>query len=261
METSDNSGSLPLLSPSVNSAPASTEKLQPNAFSEKLNVSSKSKSKQLHDSVEYVRPLEGLVDAEEVEDAFRIAYVDFQQDFTQEMKEIFFNKFESQLSLIQSDLASIKQQQTRQSVTSNLVDTLKKEIESLKEDNQRLKLQIENLKNSEKPTSRQLFFDNFDQPSKKDSSQDDDVSLSPKHTQNQSSNPQPSKGQIEMHASIQELGTDNLAEAAETAIFFLNPHECQTQRPKTQLLLQGDGLTFATNPQPVQKAGLFQLLL
>jgi len=115
---------------------------------------------------------------------------------------------------MQSDIASIKQQQTRQSITANLIDSLKKEIENLKEENMKLKLKIENLPISEKPTYRQLFIDNLDQPSTKHGSQDDDVALSNKHTQSQSSNPQPSKNQIQMHTSI-ELETGEAAEQSD----------------------------------------------
>ena len=54
----------------------------------------KSKSKKLYDSVESVNPLvEEFIHAGDVEDAFRVLYVDFQQDFMEELKDLFFNKF------------------------------------------------------------------------------------------------------------------------------------------------------------------------
>ena len=62
-----------------------------------------------------------------MEDAFRIVYVDFQRDFMHELKELFFSKFEIELSQMKSNIASIKNHQTRQSVSSNLLDALKKE--------------------------------------------------------------------------------------------------------------------------------------
>ena len=92
----------------------------------KQNPLSQSKSKILYESVEFVNPLEGLVNAEDVEEAFRVSYVDFQRDFMEELKELFFSNFEKQLSLIMSDIATIKQQQARLSVTSNIIDSLRK---------------------------------------------------------------------------------------------------------------------------------------
>ena len=66
-------------------------------------------------------------------DAFRVAYVDFQRDFMDDLKELFFTKFEKQLLQIQSDITSIKQQQARQIISSNLIESLKKENETLKQ--------------------------------------------------------------------------------------------------------------------------------
>ena len=94
-----------------------------------------------------------------MEDALRIAYVDFQRDFMHDLKELFFSKFEIELSQMKSNIASIKNHQTRQSVSSNLLDALKKENVSLKEENEALKLSIQKLRNSSKPTFRQLFVD------------------------------------------------------------------------------------------------------
>ena len=65
----------------------------------------------------------GVVHAVDVEDAFRVAYLDFQWDFMEELKELFFNKFEKQLLQIQSDISSIKQQQARQIISSNLIES------------------------------------------------------------------------------------------------------------------------------------------
>ena len=105
-----------------------------------------------------------------MEDAFRIVYVDFQRDFMHELKELFFSKFEIELSQMKSDIASIKNHQTRQSVSSNLLDALKKENVSLKEENEALKLSIQKLSNSSNPTFRQLFVDK-DQCSQETNSQ------------------------------------------------------------------------------------------
>ena len=71
---------------------------------------------------------------------------------------------------MKSDIASIKNHQTRQSVSSNLLDALKKENVSLKEENEALKLSIQKLSNSSKPTFRQLFVDK-DQCSQETNSQ------------------------------------------------------------------------------------------
>ena len=50
--------------------------------------------------------------------------------------KLFLSKFEIELSQMKSDIASIKNHQTRQSVSSNLLDALKKENVSLKEENE-----------------------------------------------------------------------------------------------------------------------------
>jgi len=63
------------------------------------------------------------VDAEDLEDAFRVAYVDFQNDFMEDLKELFCTTFENKLSQIMSEIASIKQQQLRQSDISDSVDS------------------------------------------------------------------------------------------------------------------------------------------
>ena len=100
-----------------------------------------------------MKPLEGLVDAEDVEEAFRVSYVDFQQDFMEELKQLFFTNFEKQLSQIMSDIASIKQQQARLSVTSNIIDSLRKgDIQSTDPNNQTSK----NVKNIESMVSQLL---------------------------------------------------------------------------------------------------------
>jgi regulator of replication initiation timing len=123
-----------------------------------------------------------------MEDAFRIAYVDFQRDFMDELKELFFSKYEIELSQIKSDIASIKNHQTRQSVSSNLLDALKKENVSLKDENEALKLRIQKLRDSAKPTFRQLFVDK-DQCSQQTDSQ---IGLTTSHQGNLKSTPQSS---------------------------------------------------------------------
>ena len=172
----------------------------------KQNPLPQSKSKILYESVEFVNPLEGLVNAEDVEEAFRVSYVDFQRDFMEELKELFFSNFEKQLSLIMSDIATIKQQQARLSVTSNIIDSLRKgdiqtsqicnnetskyikNIESmmsqLLSENKVLKDQLARvtrfleMNSHDKPkTHRQLFSPNSDQPSSNTDSQTVDRSL------------------------------------------------------------------------------------
>ena len=66
---------------------------------------------------------EGFIHAGDVEDAFRVSYVDFQQDFMEELKELFFNKFSFKLSQMKADIASIKQHQARHSnsVSSDVI--------------------------------------------------------------------------------------------------------------------------------------------
>ena len=99
-----------------------------------------SKSKKLYDSVESVNPLaEGFIHAGDVEDAFRVSYVDFQQDFMEELKDLFFNKFSIELSQIKADIASIKQHQARHAVSSN-------EFQALKNENMALQAEIERLR-------------------------------------------------------------------------------------------------------------------
>ena len=68
-------------------------------------------------------------------------------------------KSKIELSQLKSNIARIKINQTRQSVSSNLLDALKKENVSMKEENEALKLSIQKLSNSSKPTFRQLFVD------------------------------------------------------------------------------------------------------
>ena len=57
-------------------------KNQGASVSSLITPSFQSKSKILYDSVESVHPLTGLVDAEEMVDAFRIACIDFQRDIS-----------------------------------------------------------------------------------------------------------------------------------------------------------------------------------
>ena len=99
------------------------KKHQKSVSSSKKQRSTKSKSKILHDSVTAIQPLLGFVDAEDLEDAFRVAYVDFQNDFMEDLKELFCTTFENKLSQIMSEIASIKQQQLRQSDISDYVDS------------------------------------------------------------------------------------------------------------------------------------------
>ena len=172
METSEFSRDQPLQSASLKSNTVPTKFEDASAFLKEINPSYQSKSKLLYDSVEGVQPLTGLLDAEEVEDAFRIAYVDFQKDFMDELKDLFISKLEIELSKIKAEIAEIKHHQARQSVSSNLLDSLKKENVFLKNENEKLKSVFEKLKDSEKPTTnRQLFIDNF-QSSRKTSQTD-----------------------------------------------------------------------------------------
>ena len=101
METSDNSEGLPLQSDLLSTAAVSGKN---------LNAS--------------VSLAEGFIHAE---DAFRVSYVDFQQDFMEELKELFFNKFSIELSQMKADIASIKQHQARQLVSSDVIQLLKTE--------------------------------------------------------------------------------------------------------------------------------------
>ena len=82
---------------------------------------------------------EGFIHAGDVEDAFRVSYVDFQQDFMEELKGLFFNKFSIELSQIKADIASIKQHQARHAVSSN-------EFQALKNENMALQAEIERLR-------------------------------------------------------------------------------------------------------------------
>jgi len=82
--------------------------------------------KKLYDSVESMNPLEeGFIHEGDVEDAFRVSYVDFQQDFMEELKDLFFNKFSIELSQIKADIDSIKQHQARHAGSSDVSQVLK----------------------------------------------------------------------------------------------------------------------------------------
>ena len=140
METSDNSEGLPLKSDLLSSASVSAKNQRSSASFNDKKVSSQSKSKKLYDSVESVNPLvEGFIHAGDVEDAFRVSYVDFQQDFMEELKDLFFNKFSIELSQIKADIASIKQHQARHAVSSEVIQLLKNENVALKAEVERLR--------------------------------------------------------------------------------------------------------------------------
>jgi len=99
-----------------------------------------SQNLKIYDSVESVNPLvEGFIHAGDVEDAFRVSYVDFQQDFMEELKDLFFNKFSIELSQIKADIASIKQHQARHAVSSEVIQVLKNENMALKAEVERLR--------------------------------------------------------------------------------------------------------------------------
>ena len=83
--------------------------------------------------------VEGFIHAGDVEDAFRVSYVDFQQDFMEELKDLFFNKFSIELSQIKADIASIKQHQARHTVSSDVFQVLKNENMALKAEVERLR--------------------------------------------------------------------------------------------------------------------------
>ena len=139
METSDNSEVLPSKSDPLLPVSISNPNHEVGVSLNTINALPQSKSKILYESVSSVNPLdEGVIHAADVEDAFRVAYIDFQRDFTEELKELFFNKFEKQLLQIQSDITSIKQQQTRQIISSNLIESLKKDNETLKQNYEKL---------------------------------------------------------------------------------------------------------------------------
>ena len=151
METSDNSEVLPSKSDPLLPVSISNPNHEVGVSLNTINALPQSKSKILYESVASVNPLdEGVIHAADVEDAFRVAYVDFQRDFMEELKELFFNKFEKQLLQIQSDISSIKQQQTRQIISSNLIESLKKDNETLKQDYEKLQrsFKIDDVKKS-----------------------------------------------------------------------------------------------------------------
>ena len=144
METSDNSEGLPLQSDVLSTASVSG-KNQNGSVSLNVNYSSSpSKSRKLYESVQSVNPLaEGFIHAGDVEDAFRVSYVDFQQDFMEELKELFFNKFSIELSQMKADIASIKQHQARHLVSSDVIQLLKSENMALKAEVESLRRGIE----------------------------------------------------------------------------------------------------------------------
>ena len=86
---------------------------------------------------------EGFIHAGDVEDAFRVSYVDFQQDFMEELKELFFNKFSIELSQMKADIASIKQHQARHVVSSDVIQLLKAENSALKAEVESLRRGLE----------------------------------------------------------------------------------------------------------------------
>ena len=140
MEASDNSEGLPFKSDLLSSASVSAKNKHASASFNDKNPSSQSKSKKLYDSVESMNPLaEGFIHAGDVEDAVRVSYVDFQQDFMEELKDLFFNKFNVDLSQIKADIASIKQHQARHAVSSDVIQLLKNENVALKAEVERLR--------------------------------------------------------------------------------------------------------------------------
>ena len=87
METSDNSEGLPLQSDLLSTAAVSGKNLNASVSLNVKHSPSPSKSRKLYESVQSVNPLvEGFIHAGDVEDAFRVSYVDFQQDFMEELK-------------------------------------------------------------------------------------------------------------------------------------------------------------------------------
>ena len=137
-----------------------------------------------------MKPLaKGFIHAGDVEDAFRVSYVDFQQDFMEELKELFFNKFSIELSQMKADIASIKQHQARHLVSSDVIQLLKTENMALKAEVESLRrgleinthiepvpslptLDIHNSKDTNFEAKRELFptaSQHFTQASKEDS--------------------------------------------------------------------------------------------
>ena len=144
METSDNSEGLPLQSDLLSSASVSGKNQNASVSLNVKNSSSQSKSKKLYESVQSVNPLsEGFIHAGDVEDAFRVSYVDFQQDFMEELKELFFNKFSIELSQMKADIASIIQLQARHLVSSDAIQLLKTENIALKAEVESLRRGLE----------------------------------------------------------------------------------------------------------------------
>ena len=98
----------------------------------------------MYESVQSMNPLsEGFIHAGDVEEAFRVSYADFQQDFMEELKELFFNKFSIELSQMKADIASIKQHQARHLVPSDEIQLLKTENLTLKEEVETLRRALE----------------------------------------------------------------------------------------------------------------------
>jgi len=82
-----------------------------------------------------VNPLQGLVDAEDVEEAFRVSYVDFQRDFMEELSEkldLHFSNITKQFSDIQINIATLQQQQANLLISLGTIESLKQEIQELK---------------------------------------------------------------------------------------------------------------------------------
>jgi len=152
-----------------------------------------------------VNPLsEGFIHAGDVEDAFRVSYVDFQQDFMEELKELFFNKFSIELSQMKADIASIKQHQARHSVSSDVIQNLKSENMALKAEVESLRrrleikthiepvpslptLVIQNSKDTNFEAKRELFptaSQHFTRASKEDSFSEEILSTRNKESEN-----------------------------------------------------------------------------
>ena len=133
--TSENSDDLPLKANRQKGVAPSINLSQADVLSPENKVSGKSKSQILYDSVDYVNPLQGLVDAEDVEEAFRVSYVDFQRDFMEELSEkldLHFSNITKQVSEMQVNIANLQQQQATLLISLRSIESLKQEIQELK---------------------------------------------------------------------------------------------------------------------------------
>jgi len=201
----DNSEGLPLQSHLLSSASVSGKNQNASVSLNVKHSSSQSKSKKLYESVQSVNPLsEGFIHAVDVEDAFQVSYVDFQQDFMEELKELFFNKFSIELSQMKADIASIKQHQARHLVSSDVIQLLKTENMALKAEVESLRrglerktqiepvpslstLDVQNSKDTNFEAKRELFptaSQHFTRASKEDSFSEELLSTRNKESEN-----------------------------------------------------------------------------